>query len=102
MKRKRDKKMKIGKVLKRYGGAILFACFVGMKIGRYAADQEYDFALTFAVWVICSFVEGWLTHALYSNPEIFKLRNDNIELMRDNLKLMDMIKEEREKNGSEA
>ena len=90
------------KIFLRYGGAILFAYFVGTKIGRYAADQEYDFAITFAVWVICAFVEGWLTHALHINPELFKLRKDNIELMRDNLKLMDMIKEEREKNGTEA
>lgn len=89
------------KIFLRYGGAILFACFVGTKIGRYAADQEYDFAMTFAVWVICAFVEGWLTHALYTNPELFKLRKDNIELMRDNMKLMGMIKEEREKNGTE-
>lgn len=89
--------MEIKKIFLRYGGAILFACFVGAKIGRYAADQEYDFTLTFAVWVICSFVEGWLMH--YS--EIFKLRKDNIELMRDNIKLMDMIKEEREKNGNQ-
>ena len=88
--------MEISKILKRYGGAILFACFVGSKIGRYVADQEYDFALTFAVWVICSFIEGWLTHTLYTNPEIFKLRKDNIELMCDNIELMDMIKEERE------
>ena len=80
----------------------MFACFVGTKIGRYAADQEYDLAMTFAVWVICAFVEGWLTHALHINPEIFKLRKDNIELMRDNMKLMGMIKEEREKNGTEA
>lgn len=92
----------IKKIFFRYGGAILFACFVGAKIGRYAADGEYDFAMTFAVWVICSFVEGWLTHALYVNPEIFKLRKDNIELMKDNMKLMGMIKEEREKNGTEA
>lgn len=91
----------IKKIFWRYGGAILFACFVGAKICRYAADGEYDFAMTYAVWVICSFVEGWLTHALYTNPEIFKLRNDNIELMQDNLKLMDMIKEEREKNGNQ-
>jgi hypothetical protein len=69
--------MEISKILKRYGGAIFFACFVGTKIGRYAADQEYDFAMTFAVWVICAFVEGWLTHALYTNPELFKLRKDN-------------------------
>ena len=80
----------------------MFACFVGTKIGRYAADQEYDLAMTFAVWVICAFVEGWLTHALHINPEIFKLRKDNIELRRDNMKLMGMIKEEREKNGTEA
>ena len=92
--------MEIKKIFLRYGGAILFACFVGIKIGRYAADQEYDYAMTFAVWVICSFVEGWLTHGLYSNPEIFKLRNDNIELMKDNMKLIGMIKEEREKNGT--
>lgn len=90
------------KIFLRYGGAILFACFVGTKIGRYAANQEYDFAMTFAVWVICAFVEGWLTHALYINPELFKLRKDNIELMRDNMELMGMIKEEREKNGTEA
>lgn len=96
------------KIFLRYGGAILFACFVGAKIGRYAADGEYDYAMTFAVWVICSFIEGWLTHSLQINPEIFKLRDDNIELMRDNmelmqdnLKLMDMIKEEREKNGNQ-
>lgn len=93
------KKMK--KIFFRFGGAIMFACFVGTKIGRYAADQEYDFAMTFAVWVICAFVEGWLTHALYTNPELFKLRKDNIELMRDNMKLMGMIKEEREKNGNQ-
>ena len=93
--------MEVIKKYTRYGGAILFACFVGTKIGRYAADQEYDFAMTFAVWVICAFVEGWLTHALYTNPKLFKLRNDNIELMRDNTKLMGMIKEEREKNGTE-
>lgn len=89
------------KIFFRYGGAILFACFVGIKIGRYAADQEYDFAMTFAVWVICSFVEGWLTHSLQINPELIKLRDDNIELMRDNIELMDMIKEEREKNGNQ-
>lgn len=89
------------KIFFRFGGAILFACLVGTKIGRYAADQEYDFAMTFAVWVICAFVEGWLTHALFTNPELFKLRKDNIELMRDNMKLMDMIKEEREKNGNQ-
>ncbi len=94
--------MEISKVLKRYGGAILFACFVGMKIGRYAADQEYDFALTFTVWIICAFLEGWLTHALHINQVLFWLRKNNIEIMQDNLKLMDMIKEEREKNGSEA
>jgi hypothetical protein len=93
--------MKVIKKYTRYGGAILFACFVGIKIGRYAADGEYDFAMTYAVWVICSFVEGWLTHGLYANPEIFKLRKDNIELMRDNIELMDMIKEEREKNGNQ-
>ena len=93
--------MEVIKKYTRYGGAILFACFVGTKIGRYAADQEYDFAMTFAIWVICAFVEGWLTHALYTNPKLFKLRNDNIELMRDNMKLIDMIKEEREKNGTE-
>lgn len=93
--------MEISKVLKRYGGAILFACFGGMIIARYAADQEYDFAITFAVWIICSFVEGWSTHALYTNPKIFKLRKDNIELMHDNMKLMDMIKEERKKNGNQ-
>ena len=92
----------IKKIFWRYGGAILFACFVGIKIGMYAADQEYDFAMTFAVWVICSFVEGWLTHGLYANPEIFKLRKDNIELMQYEMELMDMIKEEREKNGTEA
>ena len=79
----------------------MFACFVGIKIGRYAADQEYDFAMTFTVWVICAFVEGCLTHWLYINPELFKLRRDNIELMEDNMKLMDMIKEKREKNGTE-
>ena len=89
------------KIFLRYGGAILFACFVGTKIGIYAADREYDFAMTFAVWVICSFVEGWLTHSLQINPEIFKLRKDNIELMRDNEWLMSMIDEEREKNGTE-
>lgn len=94
--------MEISKVLKRYGGAILFACFVGTKIGRYAADQEYDFAMTFAVWVICAFVEGWLTHALYTNPKLFKLRKDNIELMCDNMELRVKIREEREKNGTEA
>ena len=93
--------MKVIKKYTRYGGAILFACFVGIKIGRYAADQEYDFAMTFAVWVICAFVEGCLTHWLYINPELFKLRRDNIELMEDNMKLMDMIKEKREKNGTE-
>ena len=92
----------IKKIFWRYGGAILFACFVGAKIGRYAADQEYDFAMTFAVWVICSFIEGWLTYSLHINPEIFKLRKDNIELMKDNMKLIGMIKEEREKNGTEA
>ena len=73
-----------------------------MIIGRYAANHEYDFAITFAVWIICSFVEGWSTHTLYTNPEIFRLKKENIELMVDNMKLMDMIKEEREKNGSEA
>lgn len=91
----------IKKIFWRYGGAILFVCFVGIKIGRYVADQEYDFALTFAVWTICAFIEGWLTHALYSNSEIFKLRKDNIELMRDNEWLMSMIDDEREKNGTE-
>ena len=94
--------MEVKKIFFRYGGAILFACFVGIKIGRYAADGEYDFAMTFAVWVICSFVEGWLTHGLYANPEIFKLRKDNIELMQYEMELMDMIKEEREKNGTES
>lgn len=94
--------MEIKKIFLRYGGAILFACFVGTKIGRYAADQEYDFALTFAVWVICSFVEGWLTHALYINSQIFRLRKHNIELMECNMELMDMIKEEREKNESKT
>lgn len=93
--------MEVKKIFLRYGGAILFACFVGIKIGIYAADGEYDFAITFAVWVICSFVEGWLTHGLYANSEIFKLRNDNIELMRDNEWLMSMIDDEREKNGTE-
>lgn len=93
--------MEIKKIFLRYGGAILFACFVGAKIGIFAADGEYDFALTFAVWVICSFVEGWLTHSLYSNPVIFKLRKDNIELMRDNEWLMSMIDDEREKNGNQ-
>ena len=63
----------------------------------FAADGEYDFAMTFAVWVICSFIEGWLMRC----SEIFKLRKDNIELMHDNMKLMDMIKEEREKNGNQ-
>lgn len=92
----------IKKIFFRYGGAILFACFAGAKIGRYAADQEYDFAMTFGVWVICSFVEGWLTHSLHINPEIFKLRKDNIELMQFEMKLMGMIEEEREKNGSES
>ena len=86
----------------RYGGAVLFACFVGTKIGIYIADQEYDFAITFAIWVICAFFEGWLTHCLFINPELFKLHRENIELMLDNMKLMDMIKEEREKNGTEG
>ena len=89
------------KIFLRYGGAILFACFVGTKIGRYAADQEYDFAITFAIWVISAFVEGWLTHALHINPKISRLRKDNIELMSDNMELRAMIREEREKNVTE-
>lgn len=89
------------RIFLRYGGAILFACFVATKIARYTANQEYDFAITFAIWVISAFVEGWLTHSLFINPELFKLRRDNIELIEDNMKLMDMIKEERKKNGTE-
>lgn len=91
----------IKKIFLRYGGAILFTCFAGIKIGRYAAAQEYDFAMTFVVWVICAFVEGWLTYALYINPKISRLRNDNIELMCDNMELRGKIREEREKNGTE-
>lgn len=93
--------MEVIKKYTRYGGAVLFACFVGTKIGIYIADQEYDFAITFAIWTISAFVEGWLTHSLHINQEIFKLRKDNIELMRDNMDLMCTIKEEREKNGTE-
>ncbi len=89
--------MEMKKIFLRYGGAILFACFAGAKIGIFAADGQYDFAMTFAVWVICSFIEGWLMRS----SEIFKLRKDNIELMRDNMDLMGMIREEREKNGNQ-
>lgn len=94
--------MEISKILKRYGGVILFAFVVTMKIARLTIAHEYEFAATFCLWVILSFLEGWLTHSLFINPKFFELRKDNIELMQDNLKLMDMIKEEREKNGSEA
>lgn len=86
----------------RYGGVILFSIVAAMKLAKLTAAQEYEFAGIFCLWVILSFFEGWLTHALYIDPEIFKLRKDNIELMRDNMKLMGMIKEEREKNGTEA
>lgn len=88
----------MNKILKRYGGAVLFACFVGIKIGIYISDQEYDFAITFAIWTISAFIEGWLTQALYINPKLFKLRKDNIELMCDNMALMNLITEESDKN----
>lgn len=91
--------MEVMKKFQRYGGVILFAIVAAMKLAKLTAAQEYDFAMTFALWVICAFVEGWLTHALYTNPKISRLRKDNIELMCDNMKLMGMIREE--KNGTE-
>lgn len=94
--------MEVMKTFKRYGGVILFAIVAAMKLAKLTAAQEYEFAGIFCLWVILSFFEGWLTHSLHINPEIFRLRKGNIELMRDNMKLMGMIKEEREKNGSEA
>lgn len=90
------------KIIKKYGGAILFAIVAAMKLAKLTAAQEYEFAGIFCLWVILSFFEGWLTHSLFIDPELFKLRRDNFELMRDNMKLMGMIKEEREKNGTEA
>ena len=89
------------KKIQRYGGVILFAIVAAMKFAKLTAAQEYEFAGIFCLWVILSFFERWLTHSLFINPELFKLRRDNMDLMDDNMKLMDMIKEEREKNGTE-
>lgn len=90
------------KKIYRYGGVILFSIVAAMKLAKLTAAQEYEFAAIFCLWVILSFFEGWLTHSLFINPKLFKLRRDNFELMGDNMKLMGMIKEEREKNGTEA
>ena len=90
------------KIIKRYGGAILFAIVAAMKLAKLTAAQEYEFAGIFCLWVILSFFEGWLTHCLYINSELIKLHNDNIRYMKDNMKLMDQLKEEREKNGTEG
>lgn len=89
------------KKIYRYGGVILFAIVAAMKLAKLTAAQEYEFAGIFCLWVILSFFEGWLTHCLFINPEISRLRNDNIELMCDNMELRGKIREEREKNGTE-
>ena len=89
------------KKIQRYCGVILFAIVAAMKLVKLTAAQEYEFAGIFCLWVILSFFEGWLTHSLFINPTLFMLRRDNIELMDDNMKLRDMIREERKKNGTE-
>ncbi len=86
------------KILKRYGGVILFAIAAAMEFAMLTLAQEYKFAATFCLWVIMAFLEGWLTHDLFINPVLFKLRKDNIRYMTDNMALMGMIEEEREKN----
>lgn len=89
------------KKIYRYGGVILFSIVAAMKLAKLTAAQEYEFAAIFCLWVILSFFEGWLTHALHTNPEISRLRNDNIELMCDNMELRGKIREERAKNGDQ-
>lgn len=90
------------KKIYRYGGVILFSIVAAMKLAKLTTAQEYEFAGIFCLWVILSFFEGWLTHCLYINSELIKLHNDNIRYMKDNMKLMDQLKEEREKNGTEG
>lgn len=90
------------KKIYRYGGVILFSIVAAMKLAKLTAAQEYEFAAIFCLWVILSFFEGWLTHCLFINREITRLRNDNIELMCDNMELRGKIREERMKNGTEA
>lgn len=65
--------------LKRYGGVILFAAFLGIKIGTMAADHD-EFTLRFAVWTICAFAEGWLLHSLQINHVFSELRKENMKM----------------------
>ena len=61
------------KTLKKYIWVILFAGTVGFQIGILISEKAYCFAALFAIYNICSFINGWTTHSISHNSLVLEI-----------------------------